>query len=366
MSEYEDIDKMLGSLDGKDKDERLELTNTQARDTMDKMRLGFVGEKSEKSNFKENAMTTSKMNAILENLRHVIGEETVAAMTGPIATPLAPEKKIERTFPKDEAEDLKGTKPVGAPSAQAGGDARFYGKEAVKSSYPHGIKTEEKLGGGGDAFKTAPKSTSTVSDPGLGKKEAPEGKAVMGSSPKAQAGGDAKNYADEKAAPKATMKVNAKAGTSEVKSQKAPAVDTKGKSPVGDPKAAKVDSKVTAYGDEKKVKDLGKGGKLSEDDIPIGAPKGQPAQLSPQSTAGAPSIDVPPPTDQNPEEVKYREIHITDELIPEVAAKVREIVQSVLPDAVPSVVLKFQGSMEAAEAGKAALEAAGVKVIEID
>jgi hypothetical protein len=64
--------------------------------------------------------------------------------------------------------------------------------------------------------------------------------------------------------------------------------------------------------------------------------------------------------------VKYREIHISDELIPEVAAKVRELVQGVLPDAVPSVVLKFQANMLAAEAGRAALEAAGVKVIEID
>lgn len=354
----------LSQLRGK-KSERVEITNTQARDTMDKFRTGFLGEKSTKNTFKGNDMATSKMNEILVNLRHAIGEETIAAMTGPIATPLA-QRKIERTFPKDEEEDIKGAKPVGSPAPQAGGDPRNYGKEAVKSAYPHGIKTEEKLGGGGDAFKTAPKATSTVKDPGLGKKEAPEGKAVMGSSPKPQAGGDAKSYGDEKTAPKATMKADAKTGTSEVKSQKAPSVDVKGKSIVGAPKEAKVDAKVKAYDDEKKVKDLGKGGKLSEDDLPLGAPKSAPVQTAPLAATGAPAITAAPPAEPNPEEVKYREIHISDELIPEVAAKVRELVQEVLPDAVPSVVLKFQANMQAAEAGKAALEAAGVKVTEID
>jgi len=358
-----EVDRLLSKLCGKS--ERVELVKTSA---MDKLRTGFLGEKSAKNNFKENDMATSKMNEILVNLRHAIGEETIAAMTGPIATPLA-QKKIERTFPKDEEEDLKGTKPVGSPAPQAGGDPRNYGKEAVKSAYPHGIKTEEKLGGGGDAFKSAPKAVSTVKDPGLGKKEAPEGKAVMGSSPKQQAGGDAKHYGDEKAAPKADLKDTqggAPKSTSEVKTQKLPSVDVKGKSIVGAPKEAKVDSKVKAYDDEKKVKDLGKGGKLAEDDLPLGAPKTAPVQTAAMATTGAPAASARPPAEPNPEEVKYREIHISDELIPEVAAKVRELVQGVLPDAVPSVVLKFQANMLAAEAGRAALEAAGVKVTEID
>lgn len=360
MFDTKEVDRLLSKLCGKS--ERVELVKTSA---MDKLRTGFLGEKSAKNNFKENDMATSKMNEILVNLRHAIGEETIAAMTGPIATPLA-QKKIERTFPKD---DLKGIKPVGSPAPQAGGDPRNYGKEAVKSAYPHGIKTEEKLGGGGDAFKSAPKAVSTVKDPGLGKKEAPEGKAVMGSSPKQQAGGDAKHYGDEKAAPKADLKDTqggAPKSTSEVKTQKLPSVDVKGKSIVGAPKEAKVDSKVKAYDDEKKVKDLGKGGKLAEDDLPLGAPKTAPVQTAAMATTGAPAATALPPAEPNPEEVKYREIHISDELIPEVAAKVRELVQGVLPDAVPSVVLKFQANMLAAEAGRAALEAAGVKVTEID
>ena len=332
---------------------------------------------------KENDMST-KMQETLESIRRVIGEETVAAMTGPIATPLAV-KKVERTFPKDEEEDIKGQKAVGSPTPQAGGDPSNYGKEATKSSYPHGIKTEEKMGGGGDAFKTAPKAPSEVKSGAAAKKEEPKGDKPVGT-PKAEKGGDSALYGKEQKANKTESDKPVEAFKSAPKStetvkdpgpQKDPS--PKGDSVVGKPKEAKVDKDIKAYDAEKKLRELGKiESKLSEAnkslqefikleaDGTVAPSIGEPIAAAPES----PSQDSPEaaPAEQDPAaaEVKYREIHISNEYIPDQAAQVKQAVAEVLPDAEASIVLKFQGDMAKAEAGKAALEAAGLKVMEID
>ena len=73
---------------------------------------------------------TQKMQAILENLRHAIGEETVATMTAPFAVPLG-QPNIQRTFPGENG--VEGVKLVGDPTEQPGGDPKNYDKEQEKS-----------------------------------------------------------------------------------------------------------------------------------------------------------------------------------------------------------------------------------------
>jgi hypothetical protein len=330
------------------------------------------------------------MQEALESLRRVIGEETGSVATGAFTVPLGQESPDKKK--KNEEEDLKGTKPVGAPSLQPGGDPSNYGKEQTKAAYPYGdpskteskIKVEEKMGGGGDAFKTAPKSSSEVKSGAPSKKEEPKGDKLVGT-PKPQQGGDSQMYGKEQKANKTESDKPVEAFKSAPKStetvkdpgpQKDPA--PKGDSLVGKPKEAKVDKDIKAYDAEKKLRELGKiESKLSEAMIALQgfvkleaegtvAPAlGEPAAAAPEALPadapqGAPEVD---PADA---EVKYREIHVSNEYIPDQAAQVKQAVAEVIPDAEASIVLKFQGDKAKAEAGKAALEAAGLKVIEID
>jgi hypothetical protein len=122
-------------------------------------------------------MGAEKMQAILEELAHVVGEQTTAAMTAPFAKPLGvnpsqvrpgfeppadedgdeeedPEKKPEKMKVESEVmtaepppvEDPKGDAPLGKkPKSEKEGDPEHYKPETTKSAYPHNLKEGDEI-----------------------------------------------------------------------------------------------------------------------------------------------------------------------------------------------------------------------------
>lgn len=138
-------------------------------------------------------MARSKMELVLEELAHVFTDETTAAMTGPIATPLgkASEGEVKSTS-APSVPDPEGTAPLGKGTAQAGGDPSFYDKEQKKSDFPY-----------------AKPGKTTEGDSDIPKIPDPEGKAPLGKGTE-QKGGESEAYDDEKEKAKYPFKFDEK------------------------------------------------------------------------------------------------------------------------------------------------------------
>lgn len=124
-------------------------------------------------------MGVERMQSILEELAHVVGEQTTAAMTAPFATPLGvdpnknkvipgfeppvededpeedPKKKSAKVKVESEVmtakpppvEDPKGDAPLGKkPKAEKEGDPEFFKPETTQSAYPHKLKEGDEIG----------------------------------------------------------------------------------------------------------------------------------------------------------------------------------------------------------------------------
>lgn len=191
-------------------------------------------------------MGVEKMGSVLNDLKYVIGEETLAKfaeattapMTAPYAKPIAGGGPgVMRTEPADETETPTGKSVIGDVEPEGGGDAELYGTEKTIGTIPATSLRSEA-----DKKKPAPPKTEqkdrveTVKGTPPPKDEKPEGDAPAGKTPKPAPGGDAAHYGSEKDAP-TPKSVTSKPG-SEVPTAKhatGSEIDAKGKAPAGEP-----------------------------------------------------------------------------------------------------------------------------------
>lgn len=263
-------------------------------------------------------MARSKMEEVLKDLAHVIGEETVSSMTGPIATPLgktSPEEVKGTSAPS--VDDPEGDHVLGKGTEEKGGDASFYQKETKKSDFPYAKpgKTEGKEGG-------------------VPKVDDPDGKSVIGNGTE-EKGGESDAYGDEKTVSKYPHEFdNRKAGAK-----------NESEDPLAELEALQ---------------------KLAEED-PIQSPPA-PGEVQPDAAADAPPADPaaePAPEEPVEEQVEW-ELYLHTPEFDVIGDRAMAALQPVVSNGKAAVVVKFTGSEQEKNAAIDALTATGFSVIEVE
>ena len=331
-------------------------------------------------------MARSKMEMILEDLAHVISDETTAAMTGPIATPLG--QKLDSEVPAGD--EPEGTAPLGKGTEEPGGDVSFYDKEQKKSDFPY----------------AQPGQTESDSAPKI---DDPEGKAVLGKGT-AEKGGDASNYGDEKTDSKYPHEFDTKKGgvkteqddplaeleklqrmvdaqPGQTESDAAPKIDDpEGKAVLGKSTAEK-GGDAEHYGDEKTDSkyphefDTKKGGVKTEQDDTLSeleklqrlaeedptAPPSEPVTepAVPALDGGEPSADAPEePVADAPEEINW-ELYLHSGDFDLISDRAGEVLKPIA-DAQVSIAVKFAGDESKKNEVIDAFTASGFVVLDVE
>lgn len=266
-------------------------------------------------------MARSKMEGVLKELAHVIGEETVSSMTGPIATPLgksSPEEVKSTSVPS--VDDPEGTAPLGKGTEQKGGDASFYQKETKKSDFPYAKpgKTEGKGDGGG-----------------VPKVDDPDGKSVIGNGTE-EKGGESDAYGDEKEVSKYPHEFD----------NRKPGVKNEESDPLAELEALQ---------------------KLAEEDPAPSAPVGE-VPAEPEVAADAPPADpaAEVPAEEPAEESSSWELYLHTPEFDVIGDRAMAALQPVVSNGKAAVVVKFEGSEQEKNAAIDALTASGFSVIEVE
>lgn len=249
-------------------------------------------------------MARSKMEMILEELAHVISDETTAAMTGPITVPLG--KSIESDVPA--VDDPEGTAPLGKGTNEPGGDASFYDKEQKKSDFPY----------------AKPDQTESDSAPKI---EDPEGKALLGKGTP-EKGGDAEHYGDEKTDSKYPFKFDDKKGGAKTEQD--------------DP-----------------LSELEKLQKMAEE---------EPAPSEPVTEPAVPALDGGEPSDEAPEEAPEEiewELYLHSGDFDLISDRAMEVLKPIA-DAKVSIAVKFLGDESKKNEVIDALTASGFVVLDVE
>jgi len=309
-------------------------------------------------------MSSKKMRQVLESLAYVTGqkplidvskkkkmaEETVAAMTGPIAKPFAPE--VRRTFPgaKEEIASTEipsdgkpaGNPPVGSGEPQAGGDPSYYAKETSKPGYP-----------------PAPGAEMAESMLALAKKLTQEAEELIGKSlvggPEQQKGGDPEHYQGEKEAPKAELKEGDE--------------KPEGKPVIGEPKDAKVDEPSQYAGEKEAPKpeigEVNKASKLVKEAEELLSKAPESASGGDSSCYGkeaeAPKAELKEADEEKPQ--KEHEIYATSDDLEAISSRALGAVQSMVVNPRSTLCLKFNADDAAKDQAIEALRNAGFTVV---